>query len=160
MYNSAVHISDFNNIYYTYGKHHFRWNGWLWLAAWEAVSAVHYFPVMTCDPLRKNKRMHFKTKQQTNWKFENYKLIRDLRMVLSARKEYIGIFCFPPKCVPRTLLICIIAFQIMHFLFVSSINAYKCHIINFLLTSLARSLQRNIGRARSVQKRPRSNISL
>ena len=26
----------------------------------------------------------------------------------------------------------------MHFLFVSSINAYKCHIINFLLTSLAR----------------------
>jgi hypothetical protein len=31
------------------------------------------------------------------------------------------------------------AVQIMHFLFVSSINAYKCHIINFLLTSLARS---------------------
>jgi hypothetical protein len=39
---------------------------------------------------------------------------------------------------------------------------YKCHIINFLLTSLARSLQKNIGprsfctnlalRARSVQK--------
>jgi hypothetical protein len=24
----------------------------------------------------------------------------------------------------------------MHFLFVASINAYKCHIINFLLTSL------------------------
>jgi hypothetical protein len=24
----------------------------------------------------------------------------------------------------------------MHFLFVSSINVYKCHIINFLLTSL------------------------
>ena len=58
----------------------------------------------------------------------------------------------------------------MHFLFVSSINAYKCHIINFLLTSLARYVQRNIGprsfctnlalRVRSVQKRPRSDISL
>ena len=33
----------------------------------------------------------------------------------------------------------------MHFLFVSSINAYQCHIINFLLTSLARYVQRNIG---------------
>ena len=33
----------------------------------------------------------------------------------------------------------------MHFLFVSTINAYKCHIINFLLTSLARYVQRNIG---------------
>jgi hypothetical protein len=58
----------------------------------------------------------------------------------------------------------------MHFLFVSSINAYKCHIINFLLTSLARYVQRNIGprsfctnlalRARSVQKSPRSDIAL
>jgi hypothetical protein len=58
----------------------------------------------------------------------------------------------------------------MHFLFVSSINAYECHIINFLLTPLARYVQRNIGpqsfctnlalRARSVQKRPRSDISL
>jgi hypothetical protein len=47
---------------------------------------------------------------------------------------------------------------------------YKCHIINFLLTSFARYVQRNIGpqsfrtnvalRARSVQKRPRSDISL
>jgi hypothetical protein len=47
---------------------------------------------------------------------------------------------------------------------------YKCHIINFLLTSLARYVQRNIGpqsfctnlalRARSVQRRPRSDISL
>jgi hypothetical protein len=47
---------------------------------------------------------------------------------------------------------------------------YKCHIINILLTSLARYVQRNIGprsfftnlalRARSVQKRPRSDISL
>ena len=33
----------------------------------------------------------------------------------------------------------------MHFLFVSGINAYQCHIINFLLTSLARYVQRNIG---------------
>ena len=37
------------------------------------------------------------------------------------------------------------AFQIMHFLFFSNINAYKCHIINFLLTSFARYVQRNIG---------------
>ncbi len=61
------------------------------------------------------------------------------------------------------------AFQIIHFLFVSSINALN-HIINFLLPSLVRSVQRNIGhpsfcaklalRARSVQKRLRSDISL
>ena len=54
------------------------------------------------------------------------------------------------------------AFQIMHFLFVSSINAIL-HIINFLLTSLAWYVQRNIGplsfctnlplRARSRQKK-------
>jgi hypothetical protein len=67
-----------------------------------------------------------------------------------------------------TLLI--YSFQIMYFSVVSSINAYKSHIINFLLTSLALSLQTNIGprifctnlalRARSVQKRPRPDISL
>ena len=34
------------------------------MIGWEAISAVHYFPVMTGGPLRKNKRMHFKTKQQ------------------------------------------------------------------------------------------------
>ena len=98
-------------------------------------------------------------------------------------KEYIGILggFFDRMCTTSTTLLVAWAFQIMHFLFVSSINAYKCHIINFLLTSLARSLQRNIGprfflqtnlalrnkplepgylRARSVQKRPRSDISL
>jgi hypothetical protein len=92
-------------------------------------------------------------------------------MVLSGKE---GIHCyffvfFDRMC--TTLLICISshAFQVMHFLFVSSVNA-KCHIINFLLTSLAWSLQRNIGprsfctnlalRARSVQKRPRSDIYL
>ena len=47
---------------------------------------------------------------------------------------------------------------------------YKCHIINFLLTSLARCVQINIGpqpfctnlalRSRSVEKRPWSKISL
>jgi hypothetical protein len=47
---------------------------------------------------------------------------------------------------------------------------YKCHIINFLLTSLARCVQTNIGpqpfctnlalRSRSVEKRPWSEISL
>ena len=47
----------------------------------------------------------------------------------------------------------------------SSINANKCHIINYLLTSLARYAQRNIG-SRSfctnlvLQKRPGSVISL
>ena len=63
------------------------------------------------------------------------------------------------------------AFQIMYFLFVSCINAYKCHTTNFLLiTSLARYLQRYIEPpsfctnlalwAQSVQKRHRSDISL
>ena len=33
----------------------------------------------------------------------------------------------------------------MHEFLVSSINAYKCYIVNFLLTSLARYVQRNIG---------------
>ena len=81
-------------------------------------------------------------------------------MVLSEKEGIHCYFLFSSfKCVP--LYKC--AFQIMHFLFVSSINAYKCHIINFLLTSLAWSLQRNIGpwslctnlalRAWSVQKK-------
>jgi hypothetical protein len=49
------------------------------------------------------------------------------------------------------------------FLVCFGINAYKCHIINFLLTSLARYVERNIGprsfctnialRARSAQKK-------
>ena len=39
---------------------------------WEALPAVHYFPVMDRRPLRKNKRIHFKTKQQ-NW-FKIWKL--------------------------------------------------------------------------------------
>ena len=57
----------------------------------------------------------------------------------------------------------------MHFLFVSSINAYKFCIINFLLTSLARYVQRNIGpqsfctnlalRARSVQKKTSRSVN-
>jgi hypothetical protein len=51
---------------------------------------------------------------------------------LVKKKEYIGIFVFFDRMC-TTLLICISN----HVLFVSSINAYKCHIINFLLTSLA-----------------------
>jgi hypothetical protein len=35
---------------------------WRTVIGWEALSAVHYFPVMDRCPLRKNKRMHFKTK--------------------------------------------------------------------------------------------------
>jgi hypothetical protein len=87
---------------------------------------------------------------------------------LVGKKESIGIFCFlRPNVYNATnmhLKSCI------NFLFVSSINANNCHIINFLLTSLARYLQRNIGPrsfctnlalwARSVRKRPRSAISL
>jgi hypothetical protein len=89
-------------------------------------------------------------------------------MVFSGKEGNIAIFCFLRPNVHHATNI--YAFQIMHFLFVSSINAYKCHIINFLLTSLARHVQTNIGprsfctnlalRARSVQKRPRSDISL
>jgi hypothetical protein len=53
------------------------------------------------------------------------------------------------------------AFQIMHFLFIAGINAYKCNIINFLLTSLTRYVQRNIGprsfcKNLALQKRPPS----
>jgi hypothetical protein len=59
------------------------------------------------------------------------------------KKEYIGILCFLPPNVYHGANVR--AFQIMHFLLVSSINAFKCHIINFLLTSLARYVQRNIG---------------
>jgi hypothetical protein len=45
-----------------------------------------------------------------------------------------------------TLLICISNYAI------SCVNAYKCHIINFLLTSLAWTLQRNI------EPRPRGSV--
>jgi hypothetical protein len=37
---------------------------WRTVIGREALSAVHYFPVWTGGPLRKNKHMHFKTKQQ------------------------------------------------------------------------------------------------
>jgi hypothetical protein len=89
-------------------------------------------------------------------------------MFLVEKKEYIGIFCFLRENVYHTTNMHFKS--CMHFLFVSSINAYKCHIIKFLLTLLARYVQRNIGprpfcttlplRARSVQQRPRSDISL
>jgi hypothetical protein len=46
-----------------YGKHHFRWNGGLWLAEKHFQRSI-IFPLWTGGPLRKNKRMHFKTKQQ------------------------------------------------------------------------------------------------
>ena len=80
------------------------------------------------------------------------------------KKEYSLVFFvfFDQMC--TMLLICISN----HAFFVCS--KYKCHIINFLLTSLARYVQRNIGprsfctnlalQAQSVQKRPRSDISL
>jgi hypothetical protein len=57
-----------------------------------------------------------------------------MRMVFSGKEGNIGIFCFPQPnvYVPRYSY----AFQVMHFFFVSSINAYKCHIINFLLTTI------------------------
>jgi hypothetical protein len=69
------------------------------------------------------------------------------------RNKLVIFVFFDQMC--TTLLICI---QSMHFLFVSSINAYKCHIINFLLTSLARSLQRNIG-PRSFCTNSRINLN-
>ena len=81
------------------------------------------------------------------------------------KKEPIGIFCFiRPNVYHATN---------MHFKSCISClfqNGYKCHIINFLLMSLAWYVQRNIGpqsfctilalRARSVQNRPQSDISL
>ena len=73
-----------------------------------------------------NKRMHFiKTKQQ----FVVNKISAN---VFSAWKS-------------RNTLVFFVFFRIMHFLFDSSMNAYKCHIVNCLLTSLARYVQRNIG---------------
>jgi hypothetical protein len=63
-------------------------------------------------------------------------------MVFSAWKKYIGIFCFLRPCVYHATNM---HFKscIFYFLFVSNINTYityKCHIINFLLTSLARNI--------------------
>jgi hypothetical protein len=46
-----------------YGKHHFRLNGRLWLAEKHFQRSI-IFPWWTGGPLRKNKRMRFKTKQQ------------------------------------------------------------------------------------------------
>ena len=89
-------------------------------------------------------------------------------MILSGKEGITLIFFvfFDQMC--TTLLICISNHVFLAFF--SSTNANKCHIINFLLTSLARNAQRNIGsrsfctnlvlRARSVQRRPGSNISL
>jgi hypothetical protein len=71
------------------------------------------------------------------------------------KKEYIGIICFlQPNVYHATMCISNHAFLVCF--------EYKCHIINFLLTSLAWYVQRNIGpqsfctnlplRARSRQK--------
>ena len=53
---SKLHEKPYYYLLLLYGKHHFRWDGGLRLAI--------IFPQWTGDPLRKNKRMHFKTKQQ------------------------------------------------------------------------------------------------
>ena len=73
--------------------------------------------------------------------------------------------CMRPVLIHNILCL----FQFRNCLFVSVLNA-KRHIINFLLTSLARSVQGIIGprpfrtdlalRARSVPKTPRSDIFL
>ena len=89
-------------------------------------------------------------------------------MILSGKEGITLIFFVFDQMCTNMLLICISNHVFLGFF--SSTNANKCHIINFLLTSLARNAQRNIGsrsfctnlvlRARSVQRRPGSNISL
>ena len=97
---------------------------------------------------------------KTNWKFENYNLLYNLLLIRYLRMVFNGKECFLRPNVYRATNM---HFKSCRFLLVSSINAYKCHkTVNFLLTSLARSLQKNIGprsfctnlalRARSVQK--------
>jgi hypothetical protein len=78
-------------------------------------------------------------------------------MVLVEKKEYIGICCFLR---PNVIFISNHAFLICF--------KYKCHIINFLLTSIAWYVQRYFGprslytnlarRARSVKKKDLGSI--
>jgi hypothetical protein len=66
-------------------------------------------------------------------------------MIFSGKEGITMIFFvfFDQMCTACTLLICISNHDFLGVF--SSINANKCHIINFLLTSLARYAQRNIG---------------
>jgi hypothetical protein len=115
------------------------------IITWQASHPVKWqsniFPKWTGGRLRKNNACILRQNSKNNWNFKiiiQFVINKISANVLVEKKEYISIFFvfFDQMC--TTLLICI-----SNHVFLICFK-YKCNIINFLLSSLARYVQRNI----------------